>query len=78
MRLAPCCGMRITLALIASGLVALGLWLIATGFMPAEAGAVNSNAQMSAAPAPTAGPVALGVALLAGGGLFFVLLLRRR
>ena len=70
--------MRTALALIAAGLVALGLWLIATGFMPAEAGMVNKDAQIAAAPAPTAGPVALGVALLAGGGLFFVLLLRRR
>ena len=70
--------MRITLALIASALVALGLWLIATGFMPAEPGVVNRNAQMTAAPAPALGPVALGVALLGGGGLFFVLLLRRR
>ena len=70
--------MRITLALIASGLVALGLWLIAAGFIPTEPRVVNPNAQMSAAAAPTVGPVALGVALLAGGGLFFVLLLRRR
>ena len=70
--------MRIALALIASGLVALGLWLIATGFMPADPGVVNSNAQIAAAPATTAGPVALGLALLVGGGLFFVLLLRRR
>ncbi len=70
--------MRITLALVASGLVALGLWLIAAGFMPAEPGVVTSNAQMAAAPRATAGPVAIGVALLAGGGLFFVLLLRRR
>ena len=70
--------MRITLALIASGMVALGLWLIAAGFMPANPGVVTSNAQMAAAPAPTAGPVAIGVALLAGGGLFFLLLLRRR
>ena len=70
--------MRMALALIAAGLVALGLWLIAAGFMPPEPGMVNKDAQIAAAPAPTVGPVALGVALLAGGGLFFVLLLRRR
>lgn len=70
--------MRITLALVAFGLVALGLWLIATGFMPADPGVVTRDAQMTAAPAPTVGPLAVGVALLAGGGLVFLLLLRRR
>ena len=70
--------MRITLAIVATGLVALGFWLIATGFIPGEQGVVNSSAQIAAAPTRTAGPIALGLALLVGGGLFFMLLLRRR
>lgn len=70
--------MRITLAVAAAALVALGLWLIATGFMVAGPPATSSGSQVAATPRATAGPVALGAALLAGGGLFFVLLLRRR
>jgi len=70
--------MRITLAAFGALLVALGLWLIATGFMFAGPPATNSGPQISAAPQTKAGPIALGTALLAGGGLVFIMLLRRQ
>jgi hypothetical protein len=69
--------MRITLAVAAVALVALGLWLIAAGFLDADQPA-SSGPQIATAPRATAGPIALGTALLAGGGLVFVMLLRRR
>ena len=70
--------MRIALTLVATIFVALGLWLIASGFMLVGAGEVASGSQVTAPPQPTAGPVAVGLALLVGGALFFVMLLRRR
>ena len=70
--------MRLTLAIMATLLVALGLWLIAVGFMPTGPAVASSGSQIAAKSQTTAGPVALGLALLAGGGLFFVMLLRRR
>jgi hypothetical protein len=69
--------MRITLTVVAAGLVVLGLWLIASGFTEGPGG-TTSGPQIRATPQTTAGPVVLGTALLAGGALFFVLLLRRR
>ena len=69
--------MRITLTVAAAGLVALGLWLIAAGFLDAGPPA-SSGPQIATKPRDTAGPIALGMALLAGGGLGFVMLLRRR
>ncbi|MEO5718562.1 MAG: hypothetical protein ABIR29_08330, partial [Chthoniobacterales bacterium] len=69
--------MRIVLALLATVLVLLGLWLMAAGFMPAAASAGPAGTQISAPTASTAGPIMLGLALLAGGVLFFVLILRR-
>ncbi|CAN5594801.1 hypothetical protein BH20VER1_BH20VER1_13940 [soil metagenome] len=70
--------MRITLAIIAAVLVALGLWLAPTGFMAVGPPATITGPQMSATPRTTAGPIAIGTALLIGGGMFFLLLLRRR
>jgi uncharacterized membrane-anchored protein len=70
--------MRLTLAVVASLLVILGMWLIASGFIPTDAPSATAGAQLTARPHPTLGPVAMGSALLAGGGLFFILLLRRR
>ena len=69
--------MRITLAVAAAAFVALGLWLIAAGFLDAGARS-SSGPQIATRPRATAGPIALGVALLAGGGLGFIMLLRRR
>ena len=69
--------MRIALVVVAVGLVLLGLWMISVGFLPAELEA-PAGPQISAQPQSTAGPVALGTALLGGGGLLFILLLRRR
>jgi hypothetical protein len=59
-------------------MVALGLWLMTKGFMPAEPAIATSASQVAAAQQKTAGPIAIGLALLAGGGLLFILLLRRR
>ena len=70
--------MRLILAIVATLLIALGLWLIAKGFMPTGPGVASGGSQISAKPQTTAGPLALGVALLAGGGFFFIMLLRRR
>ncbi|MBA3273375.1 MAG: hypothetical protein H0T11_05820 [Chthoniobacterales bacterium] len=70
--------MRLTLAIVAAALVALGLWLLSSGLMPKNSGRSTPGLQMSAAPQRSAGPVVLGTALLAGGGLFFIMLLRRR
>ena len=70
--------MRITLTVVAVGLVVLGLWLIASGFTSEGSAGATSGPQIRATPQTTAGPVVLGTALLAGGALFFVLLLRRQ
>ena len=72
-----CWSMRITLAVAAAALVAFGLWLIAAGFLDAGPPA-SSGPQIATRPRATAGPIALGMALLAGGGLGFVMLLRRQ
>ena len=70
--------MRIALTTIAAALIALGLWLIAAGFTASDAPVPGSSSQFVAKPQTTAGPIALGLALLVGGGVFFVMLLRRR
>ncbi len=70
--------MRLVLALMAAALLALGAWLISVGFLPSGPPEIRTGSQIATAPQATAGPVALGVALLAGGGLLFVMLLRRR
>lgn len=69
--------MRITLSVVAVGLVVFGLWLIASGFTSEGSARKINNLEIRAASHTTAGPVVLGTALLAGGTLFFVLLLRR-
>jgi hypothetical protein len=69
--------MRISLASVATLMVALGLWLMTKGFMPGKAPSTAPAPQITAAQQTTAGPIALGVALLAGGGLLFILLLRK-
>ena len=70
--------MRLILGIMATLLIALGLWLIAMGFMPAGQEVASGGSQIAARSQTTAGPLALGVALLAGGGLFFLMFLRRR
>ncbi len=70
--------MRIFVASLALLFLLLGLWLISTGFIHTGPPVTNMGSQIANAPQATAGPVALGVALLAGGGLLFVMLLRRR
>ncbi len=72
-------GMRIGLAIFATLLVGLGIYLIALGFLPGDATvAPGAGPQVAAKGQATAGPIGLGLALLAGGTLFFVMLLRRR
>lgn len=70
--------MRITVSILAAGLVILGLWLIASGFMSEGSVGKANGFEIRSASQTTAGPVVVGMALLAGGTLFFVLLLRRR
>jgi hypothetical protein len=54
------------------------MYMISFGFMEAGPPATMTGPQMAATPRNAAGPVALGVALLGGGVLFFFLLLRRQ
>lgn len=70
--------MRIVVASAAALLLGLGLWLISIGFLPAGPPEVQTGSQIAATPQTTVGPVALGLALLVGGGLLFLLALRRR
>ena len=70
--------MRIVLSIVAVGLVFLGLWLIASS-SPEPKPELASPTQVIGAPRQTnASPVVLGTALLAGGVIFFVLILRRK
>ncbi len=69
--------MRVSLCIIAAGVILLGLWLIASGFMP-TALAPGAPAQVIATPRQTASPAVLGTALLGGGVVLFILILRRR
>ena len=70
--------MRIALASLAALLLALGVWLISIGFIPAGDSIATGGPELAAKSQSAAGPVALGLALLVGGGLLVVLLLRRR
>jgi len=70
--------MRLTLVLFATALVALGFWLLATGLIADGPLPTTVTPQLAAPPQTTAGPIALGLALLVGGGFLFVLVLRRR
>ena len=69
--------MRASLSIAALTVIALGLWLIASSFTE-SAPSPTAPAQVIAAPPQTASPVILGTALLAGGVVCFVLILRRR
>lgn len=70
--------MRIVLSIIAVGLVFLGLWLIASS-SPEPKPELAAPSQVIGAPRQTnASPVVLGTALLVGGVIFFVLILRRK
>ena len=68
---------RVILSIAAVGVIFLGLWLIASGFTE-SAPAPTAPAQVIAAPRETASPVILGTALLAGGVVCFILILRRK
>jgi Na+/phosphate symporter len=68
---------RATLAIISIGLIFLGLWLISSGFMTSEPTSPAAS-QVIAAPQQKANPVGLGTALLAGGVVFLVVVLRRK
>lgn len=69
--------MRAILSIVAVAVIALGLWLIASSFTD-PAPAPPASAQVLAAPRQTASPVILGTALLAGGVVLFILILRRK
>ena len=69
--------MRAILSIVALTVIALGLWLIASSFTE-SAPAPAASAQVIAAPPRTPSPVILGTALLAGGVVCFILILRRK
>ncbi len=69
--------MRAILSIVALTVIALGLWLIASSFTE-SAPAPTATGQVIAAPPQTGNPVILGTALLAGGVVCFVLILRRK
>lgn len=69
--------MRIVLSLAALGLIFLGLWLIASGFIVATP-SPDAPAQVVAGQRQTANPVMLGTALLAGSVVLFIVILRRK
>ena len=69
--------MRAILSIAALVVIALGLWLIASSFTD-SAPAPAAPAQVLAAPRQNASPVILGTALLAGGVVLFIVILRRK
>ena len=69
--------MRIALSIVAVAVIALGLWLIASSFTESAPGPTAAP-QVIATPPQTASPVILGTALLAGGVVCFILILRRK
>ncbi len=69
--------MRIALCIVALAIIALGCSLIAASFIdPAPASAAPET--LIAAPQHAVSPAILGVAMLAGGVIFLVLIFRRR
>lgn len=70
--------MRIVLGLVAVGVIFLGLWLIATSAPEPKPDAVTATRAISAPQQTAANPVMLGTALLVGGVLFLLMVLRRR
>ena len=69
--------MRAILSIVAVAVIALGIWLIASSFTE-SAPAPAAPAQVLAAPRQNASPVILGTAMLAGGVVLFILILRRK
>ena len=69
--------MRAILSIAALTVIALGLWLIASSFTE-SAPSPTVAAQVLAARGQKASPVILGTALLAGGVVFFIVILRRK
>ena len=68
---------RSVLSIAALAVIALGLWLIASSFTD-SAPASTAPAPVLAAPRQNASPVILGTAMLAGGVVLFILILRRK
>ncbi len=72
--------MRLLLALVATLMVALGLWMITATFLdhaPKEGDSPASGTQIRAVQQPNAGPLVIGTAIMAGGVVFFIMLMRR-
>jgi len=67
---------RAVLSIVALGIILLGLWLIASSFTESAPAPVAPGRVVSAPP-QTASPIVLGVALLAGGVVFLVMVFRR-
>ncbi len=72
--------MRAILSIVAVGIIFLGLKLISSAFIATSPPAIQvaPASHVIAAPRQTASPVMLGTALLAGGVVLFILILRRR
>ena len=70
--------MRAGLIIAAVGMVFLGLWLISAGFVDPAPPATSAPQQVIAAPPQASSPIVPGIALLAGGVVSFILILRRK
>jgi len=70
--------MRAILAIAAAGMIFLGLWLIAASFVDPAPPAPSAPPHVIASPRQASSPIVLGTALLAGGVVFFILILRRK
>jgi hypothetical protein len=69
---------RVALCVAAIGLIFLGLWLIGSSFITTTPTSPGPSPVVAVAPKNSANPVALGTALLAGGVVFLVMVLRRK
>ncbi len=70
--------MRIALSIVAVGVIFLGLWLIASSSSDPKIEPGTSSPVITSQHQANPSPVVLGTALLVGGVIFFLMVLRRR
>jgi hypothetical protein len=58
--------------------IALGVWMIASGFNGTGTSAVQAGESLAPVPVQTGNPVLLGTLLMAAGVVFIVIVSRRR